>query len=270
MAHSLRTPIPAELTVLLAMKSKAKHPKQQKVDLREIFLGLQKQMLEELATAKRALKHPVAKGDAGELRWLRMLQEYLPERYCATKAFVIDSRGVLSQQIDVVIYDRHYSPFLFNQGGTKYVPAESVYAVFEVKPTLSIANIGYAAAKAASVRILNRTSAPIPHAGGVFEAKTPHPIITGLLATTQTSTDSKVQAELRSLANKTGRLDLACALAQGTYALTSASKKAAVRQHSGESALIAFFFVLLEKLQAVGTVPALDIAAYAQNLSNKN
>jgi hypothetical protein len=267
MAHSFRAPIPVELTVIhIAMKSKAKHATQQKVNLREIFLGLQKQMLEELATAKKVLKHPVAKGDAGELRWLSMLQEYLPERYCATKAFIIDSRGVLSQQIDVVIYDRHYSPFLFNQGGTKYVPAESVYAVFEVRPILSIANIRYAAAKAASVRILHRTSAPIPHAGGIFDAKTLHPIIGGLLTTTQTSADRNVQDELRSLATEPGRVDLVCALAQGTYNLSSTSKKASVQQRSGDSALIAFFFALLERLQAAGTVPALDINAYAKNL----
>lgn len=36
-----------------------------------------------------------------------------------------------------MIYDRRYSPFLFNQSGAVFIPAESVYAVFEVKQELS-------------------------------------------------------------------------------------------------------------------------------------
>ena len=65
--------------------------------------------------------------------WLEMLNTYLPERYKADSAFVMDHRGRLSEQIDVVIYDRQYSPLLFKQDGVLYVPAESVYAVFDVK-----------------------------------------------------------------------------------------------------------------------------------------
>ena len=30
------------------------------------------------------------------------------------RAFVIDSRGECSDQIDIIIYDRQYSPFLYN------------------------------------------------------------------------------------------------------------------------------------------------------------
>jgi hypothetical protein len=33
----------------------------------------------------------------------------------------------LREQVDIVIYDRQYSPFLFNQNGAKCVAAESVY-----------------------------------------------------------------------------------------------------------------------------------------------
>ena len=48
--------------------------------------------------------------------------------------FLVDANGSISEQIDIVVFDRQYSPFLFNQDGCKYMPAESVYAVFEVKP----------------------------------------------------------------------------------------------------------------------------------------
>ena len=53
---------------------------------------------------------------------------YLPHRYQAETAHVVDSRGAFSQQIDVVVFDRQYSPFIFKFQRQTIVPAESVYA----------------------------------------------------------------------------------------------------------------------------------------------
>jgi hypothetical protein len=151
------------------------------VDLREIFLGLQKEMVASLSSSRQIIPHAGTKGTASELHWLTMLNNYLPERYFVDNAFVLDCDGNLSDQIDVVIYDRQYSPFLFNQNFVKYVPAESVYAVLEVRQEIDLENVKYAGEKVASVRRLRRTSVPIPHAAGVHEAKKPSPILGGLL-----------------------------------------------------------------------------------------
>ena len=53
-----------------------------------------------------SIGHTTTLGDTCELKWIDWLKKYLPERYCIDKAFIIDSKGNLSQQIDVVIYDR--------------------------------------------------------------------------------------------------------------------------------------------------------------------
>src|SRR5258705_8272827 len=95
-----------------------------KVDLREIFLGLQKEMVTKLGTVRTTVGHPVAKGDVTENSWREMLGKYLPKRYAVEKAFVVDSESNVSDQIDLVIFDRHFSPFLFHQEGAFYVPAE--------------------------------------------------------------------------------------------------------------------------------------------------
>jgi len=134
------------------------------MDLRGAFLGLQRTMIATLETNRAAIGHTITQGAANELQWVATLKKYLPERYCVDSGFVVDSEGTVSQQIDVVIYDRHYSPFLFHEAGAKYVPAESVYAVFEIKQLLTARDIVYAGKKAASVRRLLRTSAAIPHA----------------------------------------------------------------------------------------------------------
>jgi Domain of unknown function (DUF6602) len=52
-------------------------------------------------------------------------------------AHVVDSGGKFSEQIDVVVYDRQYSPLIFEIEGEKVIPAESVYAAFEAKQTMN-------------------------------------------------------------------------------------------------------------------------------------
>ncbi len=110
-----------------------------------------------------------------------MLDTYLPQRYKAENAFVVDSLGNFSDQIDVVIFDRQYSPFIFRYENQTIIPAESVYAVFEAKQTANADMVKYAQAKVATVRRLHRTSLPIPHAGGTYPPKQLIPILGGLL-----------------------------------------------------------------------------------------
>ena len=106
--------------------------------------------------------HPGTMGDASEGLWLEFLQAYLPERYRVGKAFVVDSSGHFSEQIDVVVFDRQYTPFIFNVDGIIIVPIESVYAVFECKQVMNAEQLKYAGKKIGSVRKLTGTSLPIP------------------------------------------------------------------------------------------------------------
>jgi len=68
----------------------------------------------------------------------RFFQSFLPSRYAVTKGFVFDATGKISEQLDVIIYDAHYSPLIFETGaGEKFITAESVYAVFDSKPEIN-------------------------------------------------------------------------------------------------------------------------------------
>src|SRR3546814_4467798 len=116
--------------------------------LAALFADFHEKIQSELATARK-LGHPTDKGDASEQVWIDVLTHYLPRRYEARKGFVVDSRGVFSQQIDVIIHDRQYSPFVFTFKGTDVVPAESVYAVFEAKQEFTADYIRSAGEKAA-------------------------------------------------------------------------------------------------------------------------
>lgn len=226
-------------------------------------------MIAALATDREAIQHAPTKGAATELHWLKMLDDYLPKRYCADNAFVLDCEGNRSDQIDIVIYDRQYSPFLFNQGGAKNVPAESVYAVFEVKPNIDAGKIAYAGAKAESVRKLRRTSVPIRHAGGRFDPIEPPYIFAGILALESSWNPPLGEPLVDALGKleRPQRLECGCALRSGSFEATyDADGKPELKTGSSETALIRFFLGLLARLQAAGTVAALDFGEYGKLL----
>ncbi|MBY5828647.1 hypothetical protein HFN47_00825 [Rhizobium leguminosarum] len=235
--------------------------------LATLLEGLHQDLQQQLAISRRAFGHPVAKGDASEAAWLELLQKYLPKRYQAETGHVVDSNGEFSDQIDIVVFDRQYSPFIFNYKDQLIIPAESVYAVFEAKQAINSEQVDYAQKKVASVRRLHRTSLPIPHAGGTYPAKALIPIVGGLLTFESDWSpplgDSLVSALER--ADDTKRLNLGCVAAHGHYQHVAASGQYAVTLEGRPAT--AFLFNLISMLQFSGTVPMIDVQAYAQWLT---
>jgi hypothetical protein len=259
-------------------------------------------MILTLRVAKENVSHKTIVGEATELCWLEMLQTYLPKRYQAAKAMVLDSRGQTSDQIDIVIFDRQYSPFLFESKGVTYVPAESVYCVIEVKQHLFRNTIIEAGWKAASVRRLHRTSAPIPHAGGLYKARGLFPILGGLVALDALREEGLAAGlpEWIKELDEQCRLDLGCALKATAFEVqygqirdskSETGPETHKRQNSKqkiqddkaqddekggmgpliktsgrEEALISFFLSLLERLQGLATVPAMIFGEYKKAL----
>lgn len=220
-----------------------------------------------LQIARQSFAHPGTKGDASEAVWLQMLSTYLPQRYCADKAFVVDSKGIFSEQIDVVVYDRQYSPFIFKYEGQTIVPAESVYAVFEAKQAINAQHVAYARQKVATVRRLHRTSLPIPFANGTYPAKPLIPILGGILTFESDWTPCFGDALSKALGDgstEVDRLNIGCVAAHGHFAWEPTNKFEFTSE--GKPAT-AFLFKLISMLQFSGTVPMIDVNAYAQWLT---
>lgn len=232
-----------------------------------LLAGLHDDIQQKLEIVRKSLGHPVSKGDASETVWLELLQTYLPKRYQAATAHVVDSNGVFSDQIDVVVFDRQYSPFIFTFKGQTIIPAESVYAVFEAKQSINGDQIEYAQKKAASVRRLHRTSLPIPHAGGTYPAKPLIPILGGILTFESDWKPAFGQPMSEALGADMGegRLDLGCVAAHGYFSLEA--KTGAYETFAGGKPATAFLFKLISLLQFAGTVPMIDVQAYAQWLA---
>lgn len=237
----------------------------EKTNLNNLFAALQAAMVSK-AEFSNALDHPVDKGDNSEENWIKWFGDYLPQRYKAAKATVVDSHGGISDQIDIVLYDAQYSYLAFNQNGILYIPAESVYAVFEVKQELTKAHMEYAGKKAESVRNLYRTSASIPYAGGEYPPKPLHRILAGIL-TTITEWKDPFGAPFQKCLNgytETQQVDCGCVLQGGAFCFDYSTK--ILKKSNQEESLIYFFLQLLILLQNMGTVPAIDLAEYMKVL----
>ena len=269
-----------------------------KVDLSALFCGMQGQMQSQLRTNREFIHHPGSKGDALENAWIEWLQNYLPNRYSVDKAIVIDYQGNTSDQIDVVIYDNWFTPFIFNQNGFKYIPAEGVYAVFEVKPDIQgkvgdINYIQYAGQKIASVRRLDRTSTSMINSGQKLSARPLTKIIGGILTTTNSFTryhNNTIEKHIKSLTDLE-RIDLGCIVDYGSFFVQydgeeDVNEKVNFKKRihdyyqkrtfqslvfsRPENSLITFFMQLTRYLQqAIGTVPAIDLQAYMNTIGEE-
>jgi hypothetical protein len=226
-----------------------------------------------LRANRDAVTHPGARGEASEEDWLRVLKDHLPQRYQADRAFVIDSRGESSDQIDIVIYDRQYSPLIYNQANQRYIPAESVYGVFEVKQDLSREHVLYAGQKAASVRQLHRTSVAISHVEGVARPRTLPRIVSGIVTYQSAWTPAFGDPLTNALRELTAeqQIDLGCALLHGAFEVRYPTPgDAALTVVEGPRSLVQFLMRLLKQLQTLATAPALDYDAYLARLQRED
>lgn len=249
------------------------------IDLQELYSQMQREMLAKLKTGSMAVVHPGTKGDETELNWINWFSDYLPKRYMINKGIVIDSAGKQSEQIDIIVYDAQYSYFVFHHDNIVLVPAESVYAILEVKQNLNKAHMEYAAKKVRSVRELFRTSAPIKHAGGEYPPKPLHEIIGGIITTTcdwESPIQPKVAEHIYNK-SKLERLDLVCSISDGTFSVENNTFLEDFREEINptikfcdkDDSLVYLLLSILKKLQDIGTVPAIDFSKYAEVIDIK-
>jgi hypothetical protein len=263
-----------------------------KIELKLLFEGLQNQMISQLNTNREFITHPGSKGDSLENAWIEWLQKYLPNRYSVDKAIVIDNEGTTSHQIDIVIYDNWFTPFIFSQNGFHYIPAEGVYAVFEVKPDIqgsvgSQSYIEYACDKIESVRQLKRTSTSMINSGVPMPPRPLTKIVGGILTSTNSFThenNTTIENHIKKHSGLKG-IDIGCIADYGSFYVDYNGKENTTELDfqkryleyyqsrdinkvifsNKENSLVSFFLQLTRYLQqAIGTIPAIDLNAYSQ------
>jgi hypothetical protein len=252
-------------------------------DVASAFRRKQTILLASHASIRDVSNHPTTLGDHSEADWIEVLRGFLPERYAVGPIFAVDAHGDTSEQIDVAVYDRQYSPLWFgSHNGARFIPAEAVYAAFEVKPTLTPGHITAARQKVASVRRLHRTSAPIKHAGGAYAASDPEAkhIVGGLLTAKSSWADREATiSKLREYLPAVGQqdsLDIGIALDTVAFdftpvpvALGSREETIPLEFSAEHDQLIHFGIRFFRQLQQLGTVLAVDMGVYEAALGSR-
>jgi hypothetical protein len=237
--------------------------------LREAFEAEQKLLSVQLEMSSKSITHDGVMGEVNEQYLINVLRKYLPMRYQVAQGIVIDSNGSTSDQIDIIIFDNQYTPTLLDQHAHRFIPAEAVYCVIEAKSVLNKHNLEYAANKAHSVRVLERTSVPIPHAGGEFPAKPQFPIVAGIIATSvDWSEGLESESFTETLASLNGTRSIEFGIVLSDRAFDTFSGVLSVSAKAGS--LAAFLFRLLQRLQSLGTVPAVNWNRYAAVFSGSD
>ena len=255
--------------------NKARSNSEGKAFLREALALEQEVLIRQLQLSFQSITHSGTMGDVNEEHFIRFLRRTLPRRYGVEQGIVIDCHGATSEQIDIVIYDPQYTPPLLDQQNHRYILAEAVYAVLEVKPEINKTYLTYAADKARSGRLLHRTSVPIPHAGGRYAAKPLFPILGGIVASRVEWSDGlHSSAFANSLASLQGNQTLSVGVALEDRAFDLAYDTFNLQLTHGplslstskQGSLAWFLFNLLKRLQDLGTCPAVDWHQYREVL----
>jgi hypothetical protein len=92
------------------MAEKAARKRNKPNRLRKLYEALEDQVRTQLEVRRLAHKNAEARGDAAEGVWLDLLAQDLPHRYQVGKGIAIDADGRESDYIDVIIYDRQFTP----------------------------------------------------------------------------------------------------------------------------------------------------------------
>lgn len=235
--------------------------------LKEMLLAKQNTLRGILGESK-AIQHPTGNGDNSEGGWKEFLIQILPKKYGVDKGYVIDFEGNVSDQIDIIIYDALYSPYVMASGsGEKYIPAEAVYAIVEVKPKITKEYLNYANNKVESVKKLKRTTRGVTVAGD----RKPKQKLTNILgiilakesSVSKTETIKKYMMEFKNI-------NIVCALDKYTILCIRRKGQVILERTNADEAILGLFFYLNNELYELGTVAGIDIRRYANTLDSFN
>lgn len=105
--------------------------------------------------------HGPEKGRLNELHLVKVLRNYLPEKFGIGTGFIVAGGETIqeSPQCDIVIYDRHNNkPFFYSESWQIY-PIEIVYGIIEVKTTLNKTTLRQAFKSCSKIRAMCGTQA---------------------------------------------------------------------------------------------------------------
>ena len=102
--------------------------------IKENYASLEKGIVNQLYFEA---EHGATIGHYREKIWAEMFKRIVPKKFVVEQSvFLIDSRGKVSNEVDLAIFDELYTPYIFRYYDLKFIPLEAVAVVVECKSTL--------------------------------------------------------------------------------------------------------------------------------------
>ncbi len=105
--------------------------------IEDFYFSHLKRIQAEIEMFDKLISHNGEKGSENESLLKDFLISLLPKKLSVGTGFIVDSNGCMSKQCDIIIYDSLYSPNLIQFRENTIFPIECVYAVIEVKTTIT-------------------------------------------------------------------------------------------------------------------------------------
>lgn len=109
----------------------------ERISLAGVFEAYSDRLTQAFQETQKAFTRSLDRGTGREEALRGFLQSNLPKRYGVGTGFVVNSGGIQSRQIDIVIYDALTCPVFAIDKTHNAFPVEGVYAAIEVKSTLT-------------------------------------------------------------------------------------------------------------------------------------
>lgn len=78
--------------------------------------------------------HQLTTGTYRETIWMSLFKQIIPHKFSIKQGvFIMDSNGNTSAEVDLVIFDEQYTPYIFNYGEICFIPIEAVAVVIQCK-----------------------------------------------------------------------------------------------------------------------------------------
>jgi len=128
------------------------------------FRAVSKQLRASFEAYSVGGRHSYEKGMRREGALRDFLVHHLPARYGVARGEIASSKGQMSRQVDVVVYDAVCAPLLQESEASALFASESVYAAIEVKARLGRSEILEGVENIRSVKRLDRSAiVPVLH-----------------------------------------------------------------------------------------------------------
>ena len=98
-------------------------------------------MQKQFNEARGLTKHSYQQGYFFEEILRLFLKKYLPPSLDVARGFIIDSKDNISNELDIIIFDKNKTPIFFSAGDLRIIPIETALAVIEVKTTLDTTSL---------------------------------------------------------------------------------------------------------------------------------